>query len=245
MLLTLIGCLVILPAFFIDPIAQDPQYHQFADQRNYLSVPNTWNVASNLLFAMVGVAGIFLLSVRRSLVIIDSLYPAYFVFFAALVFIAPGSAYYHWSPDNQSLFWDRLPMTLAFMSFFTIILGERVSRQLARWAFLPLLIVGFVSIVYWAITEQAGSGDLRPYVLVQFLPILMIPLILLIFAPGFNRDGYLWAFLACYLVAKIFEGFDSQIFQWLSQLSGHSLKHVTASVGCLIFLQYLRLRRVE
>jgi hypothetical protein len=168
--------------------------------------------------------------------------PAYFTFFAALIAIAPGSAYYHWLPDNQSLVWDRLPMTLAFMSFFTIILGERISYRFAKLMFLPLLVAGFSSLVYWSFSELAGSGDLRPYALVQFLPMLMIPLILLMFRSNFTRDRDIWLFLVCYLLAKVFETFDEQIFQSLSIISGHSLKHIAAGVGCLVYLRYLYCR---
>jgi hypothetical protein len=30
---------------------------------------------------------------------------------------------------------------------------------------------------------------------------------------------------------------------WLTLISGHSLKHIAASVGCLVFLRHLYLRR--
>jgi len=243
MILVLLGIILIASTSLIEPIAQDQQYHQFADQRSYLSIPNTFNVASNLLFLVVGLTGLFLLCVRRSLVIVEPLFPAYLVFFAALVVIAPGSAYYHWLPDNQSLVWDRLPMTLAFMSFFAIILGERISLQFARLMFLPLLIIGISSIVYWSLSENAGSGDLRPYALVQFLPMLMIPLILLMFSPKFTRDRDLWIFLACYLAAKTLETLDDQILQALAVISGHSLKHIVASIGCIVYLRYLQHRQ--
>jgi len=242
MLLILIGVSLIASTGFIDPIPQDQQYHQFADQRSYLSIPNTLDVISNLLFAMAGIAGLYLLCMRRSLVIVDSLLPAYFTFFAALIAVAPGSAWYHWMPDNQSLVWDRLPMTLAFMSFFTIILGERLSSRVAKLLFLPLLIAGFSSILYWLYSEHAGSGDLRPYALVQFLPMLMIPLILLMFSSKFTRDRDIWILLACYLAAKVFEIFDVQIYQSLSFISGHSLKHIAAGIGCLVYLRYLHKR---
>jgi hypothetical protein len=34
------------------------------------------------------------------------------------------------------------------------------------------------TIVYWIIGEHYGSGDLRGYLLVQFLPMLIMPIIL-------------------------------------------------------------------
>ncbi len=240
-ILTLVAVILIVLTGFLDPIPQDPQYHRFADQRTYL-IPNALNIASNLLFALAGIAGLYLLCIRRSLVATEFIWSAYFTFFAALIAIAPGSAYYHWLPENQSLVWDRLPMTLAFMSFFTIILAERISRRFAKLVFLPLLIAGFSSILYWSFSELAGAGDLRPYALVQFLPVLMIPLILLMFRPKFTRDRDLWIFLACYLLAKVFETFDYQILESLSIISGHSLKHIVAGIGCLVYLRYLQKR---
>ena len=41
--------------YFVDSIPQDPAYHQFADQREFLGVPNFFNVSSNLAFIIIGV----------------------------------------------------------------------------------------------------------------------------------------------------------------------------------------------
>jgi len=241
-ILTLVAVISIVATTFVEPIPQDLQYHQFADQRSFFNIPNTLNVVSNLFFALVGIAGLFHLCIRRSLVIVQPLFPAYVLFFAALVAIAPGSAYYHWTPDNQSLAWDRLPMTLVFMSFFTIIIGERLSLRVAKVIFLPLLMVGLWSIVHWYQSELSGYGDLRPYALVQYLPMLLIPLILLISEARFSSDRAIWWFCGFYLIAKGFEVLDHQIFDFLAIISGHSLKHLVASVACLIYLGYLQYR---
>jgi hypothetical protein len=48
-----LAALLLLP-----PILQDKSYHQFADQRTMLGIPNFWNVISNLPFLAVGVAGL-------------------------------------------------------------------------------------------------------------------------------------------------------------------------------------------
>jgi hypothetical protein len=242
-ILMVICVVAIIATLLLPRIAQDPLYHQFADQGGLLSIPNAFNVLSNLLFGWVGAAGLYRLIGEKSLHIEAGIYPAYFCFFAALILIATGSAYYHWSPDNQSLSWDRLPMTIAFMSFFTILIAERISVSLARKLFPMLLAAGVASIVYWHFSELAGRGDLRPYALVQFLPILLIPLILLMFESAYNRNADLWWFLAWFLISKICELLDAEIYNWLVLVSGHSLKHITAGIGCLVFLRYLRLRR--
>ena len=42
----------------LPPIAQDQSYHQFADQRTLLGMPNFWNVISNVPFIVVGATGL-------------------------------------------------------------------------------------------------------------------------------------------------------------------------------------------
>ncbi len=238
---TSVAALVV--AMLAPRIAQDPLYHQFADRNAFLSIPNTLNVLTNLLFGWIGIEGLYRLLRQKSLNIVNAVYPAYQGFFAALILIAAGSGYYHWTPDNQTLVWDRLPMTLAFMSFFTILLAERISVSLARMLFPVLIGVGIASIIYWNLSEQNSQGDLRPYALIQFLPMLLIPLILLLFTSNYSRSSDIWWFLAWYLIAKICETFDAEILNGLKVLSGHSLKHIAASIGCLVFLRHLRFRK--
>ncbi|MDH3634112.1 MAG: ceramidase [Gammaproteobacteria bacterium] len=232
----------VIAAILAPRIAQDPLYHQFADQNAYLSIPNTLNVLTNLFFAWIGIEGLYRLLRQKSLSLIHTLYPAYLGFFSALVLVALGSGYYHWLPDNQTLVWDRLPMTIAFTSFFTILLAERISIPLARTLFPLLIVAGISSIIYWYLSEQQGRGDLRPYALVQFLPMLLCPLILLLFSSRYTRSNDIWWFLAWYLVAKICEAFDAELLNSLGVVSGHSLKHIAASIGCLVFLRHLRFR---
>ena len=235
--------LALVAAMLAPRIAQDPLYHQFADQKAFLSIPNTLNVLTNLLFAWIGVEGLYRLLRQESLPVVKEVYPAYLGFFAALILVAAGSGYYHWMPDNQTLVWDRLPMTIAFMSFFTIMLAERISVPLARTLFPVLIGVGLASILYWYLSERSGQGDLRPYALIQFLPMLLIPLILLLFASKYTRSSDIWWFLAWYLIAKVCEALDTELLNWLKLISGHSLKHIAASIGCLVFLRHLRFRR--
>lgn len=207
------------------PIAQDPAYHQFADQRSVLRVPNFWNVASNLPFLLVGLYGSVLLGRGHSGGALSFLRPAYAVFFPALALVALGSAYYHLDPGDQTLVWDRLPMTLAFMAFFSAILGEHIQPSLVRRGLIPLLLLGMASVIWWQV-----SGDLRPYLLVQFLPVLLIPAIVVLYPSGAPGAGYVWALLASYVVAKVLELFDASIYQALG-FSGHSLKHIAAGLG--------------
>ena len=183
-----IAMLVVIVSLFLPPIPQDPAYHDFIDQRTLYGVPNFWNVASNVPFVIAGLLGLLLLAGRRPVPGgLPELRTAARVFFTGVLLTGFGSAYYHLEPSNASLFWDRLPMTLSFMAFFAMIIGENLSPGLGRALLWPLLAVGVLSVVYWHITERAGHGDLRPYGLVQFLPMVLIPVILLTFRSRSQR----------------------------------------------------------
>ena len=48
------------------PIPQDPRFHALADARAFLGVPNFANVASNIPFLLIGIAGLLLCSGRTA-----------------------------------------------------------------------------------------------------------------------------------------------------------------------------------
>jgi len=233
----------IIVIFNIDPIAQDPSYHNFADQRRISGIANFFNVLSNLPFVIIGIMGIRLIASHKASGGLEELQAMYLTFFIGTLLIGFGSAYYHYRPDNQTLLWDRLPMTIAFMALFSAIVGEYISTRLAWKLFVPLLILGIVSVVYWQVTEINGHGDLRAYALVQFLPALLIPLILWLFDSKLNGDKYIWGIVGAYAVSKLMELFDAGLYSILGLLSGHSLKHLFAAFATLVFYWALRKRR--
>jgi len=227
-LLGAVTAAAIAAAFWIAPIPQDPAYHDFADRRFLCGTPNFWNVFSNLSFLLIGAFG---LSRLRNLPAGAPRTP-YLVFCVGVVFVGLGSAYYHYAPDTQTLVWDRLPMTVAFMALFAMVLSDRVSARLGAQLLWPLIAVGVASIGYWYWTELQGRGDLRAYGLVQFLPMLLIPLLLLI-SPGKGLQGaWLWGTLGTYALSKVAEYFERGIYSAIG-LSGHSIKHFLASLAVL------------
>ncbi len=240
-LLISIGLSLLIAIFFMQPIAQDQTYHQFSDQNTLLFIPNFWNVVSNLPFILVGILGLFAIHKQAIRGGLPELRAIYSVFFIGLIFTGFGSSYYHWNPNNASLVWDRLPMTISFMAFFTVILGENISTSFAKKIFYPLLTIGIFTVIYWIMTEMNGVGDLRPYILVQFLPVIMIPLILWLYRSPFTGQGYIVAVLIAYVIAKLLEHFDHEVLDILGIMSGHSIKHLVAALGTYFF--YLALKQ--
>jgi hypothetical protein len=236
------GFLVLWP-----PIPQPLEYHNFADQRPLLGVPHCLNVLSNLPFLIVGVAGLIYMAGPWSARPGAFLQPAerrpYWVFFLGLALTGVGSAYYHADPTNARLTWDRLPLTVAFMALFTAVLAERITWRLADWLLGPLVLLGMASVIYWDWTERQGAGDLRPYLIVQFFPLAALPLLFLFLPARYTGTGDLIAALGCYVVAKVLELLDGQLYAQGGIVSGHTLKHLVAGAGSYFVLLMLQRRQ--
>ena len=231
-LLLAVAAVVIAVACASDPVAQSPGYHIFSDQRVLFGVPNFWNVVSNFPFFVVGMIGLVSLRGTRPVS-----YAAYQLFFLGAVLIALGSSAYHLNPENASLLWDRLPMTISFMALVSIVVSEFIDSETGTRLQWPLVIAGLLSVVYWYWTEQSGAGDLRPYAVVQFTPMLLIPLILILFRkPGV---AWIWGIVLAYVLAKVLEHYDAAVLAFVG-ISGHSLKHAVAAGGMLLLVGFLR-----
>ncbi|MFQ5824358.1 MAG: ceramidase domain-containing protein [bacterium] len=247
LVITTITLAVIVVLLALPPIPQSQAYHSFVDQRTLLGISNFLNVISNAPFFLVGTLGLFFLWQKRAtdaggaFVKSSEQWP-YGVFFCGVVLTGFGSVYYHLAPDNARLFWDRLPMTLVFMSFFAAILTERISVKAGLLSLLPLVSFGIGTVIYWHWSELRGVGDLRLYIMVQFYPILAIPLIVLLFPSKYTRSTDLLGVFALYAVAKGFELLDTKIFALGRIVSGHTLKHLAAAFATYWILQMLRNR---
>lgn len=207
------------------PLQQDELYHNFADKRHVVLCSNTWDVLSNLPFIFFGLWGL-ILSFKPQLSKALKIY--LITFFIGSILVGLGSGYYHLNPNSETLVWDRLPMTISFMSLVCLIMHITELPDLAKKLFLPLLISGVLSVVYWAI-----FNNLKPYILVQFVPMVWIPIHIVksktLYAP------YLWKLIIFYTLAKALEMGDRIIYEaTLHLVSGHSLKHISASISILI-----------
>lgn len=208
------------------PIAQWPTYHDFADQRSGFGIPNLADVLSNLPFAIVGIWGLTA----------TSLSAGWRLFAFALLATAAGSAFYHWAPGNGALVFDRLPIAWACAALLCSFLAERVDPRWARPAVLgAALLVASASVGLWWLSEVLGRSDLRAYLFVQFLPMLLVPAALLlrlpVRTPRCLADRAWWLLLAGYAAAKGFELADQAVFDALGLVSGHTLKHLVAAAA--------------
>lgn len=244
-ILIAIGVTAFIGLLQIAPIPQDPAFHLFADIRPCLGVLNFGNTVSNAAFILVGIWGLWTILGPPGPSIFERTLEKwpYIVFFIGVALVSVGSAYYHWAPNNERLFWDRLPMTVAFMGFFTAFLTDRInSPGIIPWLLPVLVILGAASLIYWSITEVQGNGDLRFYGFVQFFPIILLPIVLMLFPKGhFTKSSYLLWVIAWYGAAMVLEKLDHWIYDILQgAISGHTIKHLFAAVAAFVVIRMLR-----
>ena len=218
----------LLALLLLPPIPQDQGYHQFADKRTLLGVPNFWNVVSNIPFIAIGAMG--LRQFHRD--------PAIIMLFLGILLTGFGSSYYHLDPNDRTLFWDRLPMAIGFMAILAVTVEERVDARAGAVLLWPLIAIGVLSLLLWRWT-----GDLRLYVWVQFFPCVALPLLFLVLPPKYSGTFYWLIAAALYALAKLFELYDRAIYSAGSILSGHTLKHLAAAAACVAILRYFQKRQ--
>jgi len=230
--LAVLGPLAVL--LFMARIPQDLAYHAFADRRMLLGIPNFANVASSVPFVFAGMAGLWVCLSRPN--VGDG--PGWLVLYSGITLVGAGSAYYHWAPDNGTLVWDRLPLALISAGLVIALAGEWISRRLAWVLLIPVIVAGLGSVIYWHY-----YNDLRWYVWIQLLPLVMIPVVMVGYRAQFSHQRYLLIALALYVLARISEVYDKEIFTVTSHLvSGHTLKHLLAALAACVVVAMLTLR---
>jgi hypothetical protein len=213
-----------------------PDYARFAGDAHW----NTANVLSNLGFLIVGVLGLAMM--RRAHLGDDDI--AAIVFFAGVTLTAFGSAWFHLRPlengatNVDTLFVDRLPMTIAFAGLIALALRDRVfSRPYP--SVLPLLVViGLATVVWWYRT-----ADLFPYAFFQAWTAAGMLLLLVAFRPRHSHSHYLVVALLLFGLAKACEAFNARIYALTAQtIAGHPLKHIAGALAVWMVLLWLRKR---
>jgi hypothetical protein len=154
-----------------------------------------------------------------------------------------GSAYYHLAPGDDTLVWDRLPLSVALMGLFAAVVADRIGVGAGLALLGPLVVLGLGSVLWWHAGEAQGRGDLRLYALVQFYPLVAVPLTLGLFRPRYTLGAAVMAAVAVYAGAKVFEWLDAPILALGGILSGHTLKHVAAAAAGLLIAWMLAARR--
>ena len=230
-LIVMFTMICIVAALLLPAMPQSLEYHHFADQRNLLGIANFLDVVSNLGFLIVGVAGLVIVFGGYAQFEFNSERWPYAVFFLGALLTALGSGYYHLAPDNETLFWDRLPMTIAFMGLVASQIVDRINIRAGLALLVPMLLVGAASVIYWRVTEQAGVGNVMPYGILQGYSVVIILLLARLNPSRYTRGSDLYWVFGWYVLSKFLETFDVEVLHLGSVVSGHTLKHLAAALA--------------
>lgn len=170
----LVVVLIVLVLWWHGPIPQFSHYHEFADQTQLAGISHAYDVFSNLGFLLVGLwAGRALLAslchpkARNATHI-----PSLTMFVLSILATAWCSSFYHLAPDDTRLFWDRLPIAIACASLLALVRAQCFNSLSKSWVeLLAFAAFALFSVVWWQLTE-----DLRPYLFLQILAIVLPPL---------------------------------------------------------------------
>ena len=235
---------IVIGLFFYGRIGQAADYHHFAEVRTLVGIPNGWNVVSNLAFWYAAWYGLMCLLILRGKQSPIDGNGALILLTIGSALTGIGSAYYHAFPSSETLVWDRIPMTICFAAIFTEFIALSVSTKYAKLSLIPTLTLCVGTVLYWKWTGLTGADDLRPYVMVQFFPLLLIPLTALLFPrKGVCSSAWTRAII-WYATAKILEYADVTIFTGTDgTVSGHTLKHIASGVAVFYALRAMLERR--
>lgn len=200
-LLSLVFFLCLSPIY--DPI----DVNIYADERTFFGISSFFLVMPGVLFVIFGLMGFWKLGIERK----TFLRSIWMVFFIASIGIGLSSGYYHLDPSDPRLFLDRLSISTALMALLAGVVTERISLSRAKTIAPLLILAGMGSIFYWA-----WAGDLRFYWLIQYFSIIVLPL--LCFCFPMKGDKYVYGLVIFYVLAKLLEMVDGQIFSLTHQM---------------------------
>ncbi len=241
-LIVAIKVVAIAAALLVPAMPQPLEYHDFSDTRGVFGIDNFLDVTSNAAFLIVGVAGLVISVGRRARFEYSVERWPYVIFFVGVVLTALGSSYYHLSPDNETLFWDRLPMTVAFMALVCSQIVERINIRAGLALLLPMLALGALSVFYWRATERAGAGNVIPYGILQGYSVVVLLLLAGMKPSRYTHARSLYWVFAWYVLSKFLETFDGEVHELTHVVSGHTLKHIAAAIAAVAVCRILLLR---
>lgn len=88
--------------------------------------------------------------------------------------------------------------------------------------------------------RNRGRGDLRPYHVVQFGSLLAVFAVVALLGAQHTQTWCLVVALVLYVVAKLLESFDPEIYALGGVVSGHTLKHLAAAGATYFVLLMLQ-----
>lgn len=218
------------------PSSDKDSYFLFADNLTRFGINNCSDVLSNLGFLVASIYGLFILKSSNKIPI--SYKTPLITIIVGAFLTCFGSAYFHNNPNSDTLFWDRMPMTIGFSGVVILMLMDRLHyHKLVIPLSIVLVMTGLLTVFGW----HTKIFTLRPYLIVQYGCLIFTFLTLLLTKPSYIKTGTMLFALSFYVLAKLTEKYDILIFNITSNaISGHTIKHLLAAVAIFLILHQFK-----
>ena len=212
------------------PIPVDAASHRYADDRAWLGIPNALNVVVNLPLFWLGVWG---WCATRSNGWPRPLRVPWQGFHLLAMTVALTSALYHAAPSDTLFVVSHVGQASAFAMLTLGMLAELVDARFGSSAACvsaaAAVALAGAGIVYAGRLD--GAIDMRPLVLVELVPVLLIPAGALSLRGQHTTASNWLVVLMLYASAKLFDLGDAAILRLTAGLiSGHSLMHLNLAI---------------
>jgi hypothetical protein len=218
------------------PIRLDGLSSRFADPHRLAGLPNGAVVLTNLPIVLAGLWG--WVATRRSSWPREVRLP-WQAFHGCVIVGGLTSALHHLMPSEPGFVAAQFVVSAAFVMLTFGVLAERVSPRFGSPGGLRLagMLVG-IALALVTLDAAAGSAiDLRPFVALQFLPVLLIPSGAVSLPGPLTRSADWLAMLSLYAAGKILDAADAQVLLRTGWIGGHSLMHLCLA-GVVAWLAY-------
>jgi hypothetical protein len=207
------------------PVLLDASAHVYAGERRWLGLPNAVNVLCNLPLVLAGLWGWHATRTSPWPPSVRLPWQGYFISVAGGALVA---AVYHAAPGDAGYVLGQVAMSAAFVMLTFGMLAERVQARFGSRAGLQVaaLLLALATAVVVLGAGLDGSVDLRPFLFLQILPVLLIPAGALGLPGAYTRAGDWLVMLIVYAAAKFFDVFDAQVHALTGWIGGHALMHL-------------------
>lgn len=218
------------------PIGLTPDSHRYADERVWLGVPSAANVWVNAAMFAAGVWGWY--ATRASRWLLELRTPWQLFHLCAMV-SAGAAALYHANPQDTLFVLTHVATASGFVMLTLGLLAERVHSGFGSLTVCCVVLLGIALTGCGMLLVQARSGslDMRPLLLLEIIPVLVIPTGAMSL-PGRSTAAFDWVVvLALYVLAKLFGKADAVVLEASGWISGHTMMHLLlcAVVGWMVY----------
>lgn len=218
------------------PIVLAHSAHSHADARTFVGVAHGVNVMLSLPMLLAGVWGWHALGRSPWPVVVR---PPWRWFFGFVALSAGMATLYHSAPSELGYLAAQAMAAGAFVMLLCGALAERVDARFgsARACSVALAAVGMAAAASALSTSWLGQMDMRPILLLQLLPVLLIPAGAL-GLPGLCTTRTDWMLmLGLYAAARLCDLGDAAVMRFTGAISGHALMHLclAGAVGWLAY----------